>query len=61
MTQLVYRGVAYTRTQDAPKTLAEQMKKGDLVYRGVAHDGERPVTEAPTKTYGLIYRGVQLA
>ncbi|MDJ0921447.1 MAG: DUF4278 domain-containing protein [Henriciella sp.] len=57
MTKLMYRGVAYDTEQKPAPTLAEQMRKKDLVYRGIAHDGVRPVETAPA--FEHVYRGVR--
>lgn len=60
MTQLVYRGVPVVKREAAAQTLADQMRKPSLVYRGVAHDGERAV-EPTRNNEDLIYRGAKLA
>lgn len=60
MTKLLYRGVEYSDDQRAPKTLAEQMRRSELVYRGVAHDGER-ATPQTNSSVELFYRGHRLA
>ena len=61
MSDLNYRGVEHTGEQEQrTQTLADQMRRPELVYRGVEHDGERPTERAPKKE-ALIYRGVRLA
>ncbi|MEM9939428.1 MAG: DUF4278 domain-containing protein [Pseudomonadota bacterium] len=57
MTKLVYRGVAYDTEQKSAPTLVEQMRKKDLVYRGVAHDGVRPTEQV--QPFEHVYRGVR--
>lgn len=57
MTKMMYRGVAYDADHKLAASLAEQMRKKDLLYRGVAHDGVRP-TE-PVQTFEHVYRGVR--
>ncbi|MEO0464977.1 MAG: hypothetical protein AAF216_00420 [Pseudomonadota bacterium] len=61
MSNMIYRGVAYTTQTDAPKSLAEQMKKPQLVYRGIAHDGERAIPIATSRKDDQFYRGFKLA
>ena len=61
MTKLLYRGVAYETGAKAPQTLAEQMKRPVLTYRGVEHDGERPVEAAPRADVPMFYRGHRFA
>jgi len=60
MNKLVYRGVAYEKGADRKVTLADQMRRYDLVYRGNAHDGEAP-REVAAKGYDHVYRGVRYA
>mgnify|MGYP001793331305 CR=1 FL=1 len=57
MTKLMYRGVAYDAEQKPTRSLAEQMRKKDLVYRGTAHDGVRPTETA--QPFDHVYRGVR--
>lgn len=60
MSKLVYRGVEYTTGAEQKVTLADQMRRHDLVYRGVAHDGEAP-RKVENDSYGHVYRGVRYA
>lgn len=60
MTKLVYRGVEYTTGAERKVTLADQMRRHDLVYRGVAHDGEAP-RKVDARGYDHVYRGVRYA
>ena len=39
MTKLIYRGHDVKDASQVRQTLADQMRKPHLVYRGVAHDG----------------------
>lgn len=61
MTNLLYRGVAYDKAEKPVKTLADQMKRPELTYRGVEHDGERAVTPAPAREVPMFYRGQRFA
>lgn len=61
MTKLLYRGVAYETGAKTTQTLADQMKRPALTYRGVEHDGERATTPAPTRDIPLFYRGQRFA
>ena len=61
MTQLIYRGVPVQKNQEATQTLADQMRRPTLIYRGVEHDGERAIEPQHTKREDLVYRGVRLA
>jgi hypothetical protein len=60
MTRLTYRGVSYDPHQAPSQTLAEQMRRSDLVYRGIEHDGKvaKPVA---SHAHGHVYRGVRYA
>ena len=60
MAELIYRGVPVKPAAPETKTLADQMRRPTLIYRGIAHDGERPV-EPATRKEDMIYRGVSLA
>lgn len=60
MSKLVYRGVEHTVGAKQKETLADQMRRHDLVYRGVAHDGDMPRIEQ-TRAYEHVYRGVRYA
>ena len=60
MTKLLYRGVEYSDDQRGTKTLAEQMRRSELVYRGVAHDGERATVQT-APSVSLFYRGHRYA
>ena len=60
MTRLIYRGHAIREASAAPQTLAAQMRKPELVYRGVLHDGTHPVDPAP-RDRTLVYRGYRFA
>lgn len=57
MTKMMYRGVAYDIEQKPAQSLAEQMRKNDLVYRGTHHDGERATDVA--QPFEHVYRGVR--
>ncbi|MEM7777718.1 MAG: hypothetical protein AAF732_19165 [Pseudomonadota bacterium] len=61
MTKLIYRGVAFD-TDQAP---AEErvIRRPELVYRGVAHNGIRPIerTSGTDVRTLLVYRGQRLA
>lgn len=61
MTKMIYRGVAYEAGAKSAQTLAEQMKRHELVYRGVEHDGERATPAAPRADIPLFYRGLRIA
>jgi len=61
MAQLIYRGVPVQNNQEATQTLADQMRRPTLIYRGVEHDGERAIKPQHTKREDLVYRGVRLA
>lgn len=60
MAELIYRGVPVKPAVLQTKTLADQMRRPTLIYRGVAHDGHRAI-ETPAKPVDLIYRGVSMA
>ena len=60
MTKLIYRGHEVKDAPQARQTLADQMRKPHLVYRGIAHDGTHPV-EIETGTRHLVYRGHRFA
>ncbi len=60
MTRLIYRGQPIREAASAPQTLAEQMRKPVLVYRGVVHDGTRPLATEPRER-NLVYRGHRFA
>ena len=60
MSKMVYRGVAYETGAKQTVTLADQMRRYDLVYRGVAHDGEAP-RKADANSHDHVYRGVRYA
>lgn len=61
MTKMMYRGVAYETGQKPVQTLADQMKRPVLTYRGVEHDGEKPVQTAVDRDVPLFYRGHRYA
>ena len=61
MTKLLYRGVAYETGAKAPQTLADQMKRPALTYRGVEHDGERAIEATPQRDIPMFYRGHRFA
>ncbi|MEM9739718.1 MAG: hypothetical protein AAF829_07595 [Pseudomonadota bacterium] len=62
MKTLIYRGVAHTGAVKAKtQTLADQMSKPELTYRGIEHDGERATPVARKETVGLVYRGASFA
>lgn len=60
MADLIYRGVAHKPAAPKTETLADQMRRPTLIYRGVEHDGTRPI-ETDRKQKELIYRGVRFA
>jgi len=60
MAELIYRGVPVRAATQETKTLADQMRRPTLIYRGVEHDGHRPIEKAAKKA-DLIYRGVSMA
>ena len=61
MTKLLYRGVAYETGAKPTQTLADQMKRPVLTYRGIEHDGERAVETAPAREVPMFYRGQRFA
>ena len=61
MTKLLYRGVAYDKAEAPTKTLADQMKRAELTYRGVEHDGVRAADPAPKRDIPMFYRGQRFA
>lgn len=61
MTKLLYRGVAYEKAGKPAQTLAEQMQRPELTYRGIEHDGERAIEPAPTRDVPMFYRGQRFA
>lgn len=61
MTKLLYRGVAYENAEKPTQTLADQMQRPELTYRGVAHDGERAIDPAPARDIPMFYRGQRFA
>lgn len=61
MPKLIYRGVPVIKADAPSQTLAEQMKRPELFYRGVAHDGERPVAQPSKSKDDLVYRGARFA
>ncbi|MEO0608725.1 MAG: hypothetical protein AAFY82_10890 [Pseudomonadota bacterium] len=61
MTNLLYRGVAYDKADKSAQTLADQMKRPELTYRGVAHDGERAVDPSSAREIAKFYRGQRFA
>lgn len=60
MTTMTYRGVSYS-PKATTQTLAEQMRKPALTYRGVEHDGERAIETRKADTGFLMYRGARFA
>lgn len=60
MADLIYRGVPVKPAAEKTQTLADQMHRPTLIYRGVEHDGERAIEAAPKKE-NMFYRGVRLA
>ncbi len=61
MAQLVYRGVPYAETPKARQSLADQMQRPNLTYRGIHHDGERAVEPQTRNDVPLVYRGHRYA
>jgi len=61
MTTMTYRGVSYTPKTETTQTLAEQMRKPVLTYRGVEHDGERAIETRKADSGLLLYRGARFA
>lgn len=61
MTRLFYRGFEHETQVKPAQTLAEQMRRPVLTYRGVEHDGEQPVTPAPSREIPMFYRGQRFA
>lgn len=59
MTKLIYRGHE-VKTAAVRQTLADQMRKPTLFYRGVAHDGTHPI-EAAGRERRMVYRGHRFA
>ena len=59
MTRLIYRGHD-VKTVEVRQTLADQMRKPALVYRGVAHDGTHPI-EPEGRARRMVYRGHRFA
>ncbi|MBB35325.1 MAG: hypothetical protein CME88_03145 [Hirschia sp.] len=59
MTKLIYRGSDVHRAQKQ-KTLAEQMRRFSLIYRGLKHDGEHATQPAPDR-HDEVYRGAHFA
>lgn len=60
MTKLIYRGHEVKDAPEVRQSLADQMRKPHLVYRGVAHDGTHPA-EPAQRERRLIYRGHRFA
>lgn len=60
MIRLFYRGHETREAAAAPQSLAEQMRKPVLVYRGVVHDGTCPLAPEPRER-NLVYRGQRFA
>jgi len=60
MAELIYRGAPVKAQAQETQTLADQMRRPTLIYRGLEHDGHHPV-EPTTKKEVLFYRGVRLA
>ena len=60
MTKLIYRGHEVREADRAPQSLADQMRKPELFYRGVAHDGTHPI-EPAQRERRLVYRGQRFA
>ena len=54
MAELVYRGIVHETGQKPVQTLAEQMRRPVLTYRGVEHDGEQAIEAAPIERRQLI-------
>ncbi|MEL7040422.1 MAG: DUF4278 domain-containing protein [Pseudomonadota bacterium] len=61
MTKLMYRGVAHETGAKPRQSLAEQMKRPSLVYRGVEHDGERAIESTEARSVPMFYRGQSYA
>ena len=61
MAKLVYRGVAHEMGQKPVQTLAEQMRRPVLTYRGVEHDGEKAIETESVARRPVFYRGYQHA
>ena len=61
MAKLVYRGIVHETGQKPVQTLAEQMRRPVLTYRGVEHDGEQAIEAAPIERRPVFYRGYQHA
>lgn len=61
MTKLVYRGVAYDANEK--KEEPRIVRRPELVYRGVVHNGIRTLeqTNRTTETPHLFYRGFRTA
>jgi hypothetical protein len=59
MRKYIYRGVVVD-TPEQRSTLAQQMRRPALVYRGIKHDGERTLDPTPN-TQNAFYRGAQYA
>lgn len=60
MTKLIYRGHEVKDAPEVRQSLADQMRKPHLVYRGVPHDGTHPVAPAQ-RARRLVYRGYRFA
>jgi hypothetical protein len=61
MAKLVYRGIVHETGQKPVQTLAEQMRRPVLMYRGVEHDGEKAIEAAAVERRPVFYRGYQHA
>lgn len=61
MTNLVYRTVAHDT--DQKKTEQRVYRRPELVYRGLAHNGVRPIeqTSGQSISDALVYRGYRSA
>jgi len=59
MSKYIYRGVVVERVEKLA-TLAQQIRRPSLVYRGVHHDGERTI-EPTAEKKDLFYRGAHYA
>ena len=61
VTKLFYRGVAYEAAPKRAQTLTEQMRRKELTYRGVEHDGEKAIETTVAREVPMFYRGHRFA